>query len=72
MVIDASKYLDALASRLSTIQNEQKNDNARTSNQKTIDANSDGNVLASFGIVKQQDSEEAYNLNSYVLRQEVV
>lgn len=70
--IDASKYLDALASRLSTIQNEQKNDNARTNNQKTIDANSDGNVLASFGIVKQQDSEEAYNLNSNVLRQEVI
>ncbi len=48
MVIDASKYLDALASRLTTIQSEQKNDNARASNQKTIDANSDGNVLASF------------------------
>lgn len=72
MVIDASKYLDALASRLTTIQSEQKNDNARASNQKTIDANSDGNVLASFGIVKQQDSEEAYNLNSNVLRQEVI
>ncbi len=72
MVIDASKYLDALASRLTTIQSEQKNDNARASNQKTIDANSDGNVLASFWIVKQQDSEEAYNLNSNVLRQEVI
>lgn len=71
-IIDASKYLDALASRLSTIQNEQKNNNTRTNNQKTIDTNSDGNVLASFGVVKQQDSEEAYNLNSNVLRQEVV
>lgn len=71
-IIDASKYLDVLASRLTTIQNEQINDNARTSNQKTIDANSDGNVLASFGIVKQQDSEEAYNLNNNVLRQEVI
>lgn len=72
MVIDASKYLDALAGQLSTIQNEQKNNNARINNQKTIDANSDGNVLASFGIVKKQDSEEAYNLNSNVLRQEVI
>ncbi|MBP7773718.1 S8 family serine peptidase [Candidatus Gracilibacteria bacterium] len=70
--VDASKYLDALKSRLSTIQKEQLQHSTKTTNQKTIDSNSDGNVLASFGIVKQQDSEEAYNLNSNVLRQEVI
>jgi predicted S18 family serine protease len=58
LVVDASKYLDALSDRLSTIQKEQQQNNTRTTSQKTIDANSDGNVLASFGIVKQQDSEE--------------
>lgn len=70
--VDASKYLDALASRLTTIQREQKGHNAQVTSQNTIDSNSDGNVLASFGIVKQQDSEEAYNLQSNVLRQEVI
>lgn len=72
LVIDTSKYLDALSNRLSTIQKEQQQNNTRTTNQKTVDTNSDGNVLASFGIVKQQDSEEWYNLNSNVLRQEVI
>lgn len=72
LVVDASKYLDALGKKSDIIRQEQLSYNSRTSERKTIDVNSDGNVLASFGIVKQQDSEEAYNLNSNVLRQEVV
>ena len=44
--------------------NEQKNLELRNS--------SDGNYLASAGIVNQQSSEEGYRLNSDVLRQEVV
>lgn len=59
-VVDASKYIDALGTNLRSIQED------------TIDTDSDGNYLASLGIVKKQNSEAGYNLQNYVLRQEVV
>lgn len=71
-VIDAAKYLDILGSKQANILSAQKQDNSRALDRKTIDANSDANVLASFGIINQQDNEEAYMLNSNVLRQEVI
>lgn len=70
--IDAAKYLDALGKRSAEITKQQKNYNSKIRTQNSIDSNSDGDTLAEFGIVTKQDSEEGYNLNSNVLRQEVV
>ena len=67
-----SKYLDILGRKQADILSAQKQDSNRTLDRKTIDTNSDANVLAGFGIINQQDSEEAYMLNNNVLRQEVI
>ena len=64
--------MDALAKRLKTIQQDQTDDNLRISNQKTIDSNSDANVLADFGIISRKTSLVDYRLESNVLRQEVI
>jgi hypothetical protein len=71
-IVDASKYLDALGKRNTSITEDQKEYNARVINQKTIDSTSDASALASAGIVNFHDTEEGYMLSNNVLRQEVI
>lgn len=74
LMIDASKYIDALSRKSWAILQQQKNrtTNINTDSALPISTSSDAYILSSQGIIKEQNTIKAYNLNNNVLRQEVV